>query len=83
MQEDQNEKKYVFLVSDGMTLGYNDADNYFKEAISFAKKSGVNVVGIGTGGESKLYTACFGHDEITRTVLKFIKAYVSVAQADL
>ncbi len=59
------------------------SDDYFKEAISFAKKAGVNVVGIGTGGESKLYTACFEHDEITRTVLKFISAYVSVAQADL
>ncbi len=45
--------------------------------------SGVNVVGIGTGGESKLYTACFEHDEITRTVLNFIRAYVNIAQADL
>ena len=59
------------------------SDDYFKEAISFAKKAGVNVVGIGTGGESKLYSACFGHDEITRTVLNFIRAYVNIAQADL
>jgi len=83
LQQDRNEKKYIFLVSDGKTLGYSDADNYFKEAISYAKKAGVNVVGIGTGGESKLYSACFGHDEITRTVLKFIRAYVNVAQSDL
>ncbi len=59
------------------------SDDYFKEAISFAKKAGVNVVGIGTEGESKLYSSCFEHDEITRTVLKFISAYVKVAQADL
>jgi len=26
------------------------SDDYFKEAISFAKKAGVNVVGIGTEG---------------------------------
>ncbi len=84
LEKDRNEKKYIFLVSDGQTLGYNDADDYFKEAISFAKKSGVNVVGIGiSGGTTKLYSACFGYEEITKSVSKFIHAYVSIAESDL
>ena len=84
LQLDQNEKKYIFLVSDGQTLGYNDADEYFKEAISFAKSVGVNVIGIGIKDNmSKLFTASFAYEEIARTVSKFIRAYIAVAQDQL
>ncbi len=80
LQQDPNEKKYIFLVSDGQTLGYNDADEYFKEAISFAKRCGVNVIGIGIKDNmSKLFTASFAYEEIARTVSKFIRAYIAVA----
>ncbi len=84
LQQDPNEKKYIFLVSDGQTLGYNDADDYFKEAIGFAKKCGVNVIGIGIQDSmSKLFTASFAYEEIARTVSKFIRAYMAVAQDQL
>lgn len=84
LQLDQNEKKYIFLVSDGQTLGYNDADEYFKEAISYAKSVGVNVIGIGIKDNmSKLFTASFAYEEIARTVSKFIRAYIAVAQDQL
>jgi len=84
LQLDQNEKKYIFLVSDGITLGYNDADDYFKEAIAIAKKAGVNVIGIGIqDSRSKLFTASFGYEEIGRTVSKFVRAYIAVAQEQL
>ena len=84
LQQDLNEKKYIFLVSDGQTLGYNDADDYFKEAISFAKSAGVNVVGIGVNdSRSKLFTASFGYEEIGRTVSKFIRAYIAVAEEQM
>ena len=84
LERDQNDRKYIFLVSDGQTLGYDDADKYFKEAINIAKQFGINVIGIGvTGGISKLFTACFGYEEIARTVSKFIRAYTAVAQGEL
>jgi len=84
LQQDQNEKKYIFLVSDGETLGYSDGDEYFKEAIGVAKSAGVNVVGIGVKDSmSKLFTASFGYEEIARTVSKFIRAYISVAEGGL
>jgi len=84
LEMDPNDRKYIFLVTDGVTLGYDDADKYFKEAINTAKLAGINVIGIGvTGGISKLFTACFGYEEIARTVSKFIRAYVTVAQGDL
>ena len=84
LQQDQNEKKYIFLVSDGQTLGYNDAGEYFKEAIAFAKTVGVNVIGIGIKDNmSKLFTASFGYEEIARTVSKFIRAYIAVAEDQL
>ncbi len=84
LQQDPNEKKYIFLVSDGVTLGYNDADTYFKEAIDIAKSAGVNVIGIGIKDtKSKLFTASFGYEEIGRTVSKFIRAYVAVAQNEM
>ena len=84
LQQDPNEKKYIFLVSDGVTLGYNDADTYFKEAIDVAKSAGVNVIGIGIkDSRSKLFTASFGYEEIGRTVSKFIRAYIAVAQEQL
>ncbi|HET6517912.1 MAG TPA: vWA domain-containing protein [Nitrosopumilaceae archaeon] len=84
LAQDQNEKKYIFLVSDGQTLGYNDADDYFKEAIGVAKSAGVNVVGIGVkDSKSKLFTASFGYEEIGRTVSKFIRAYIAVAEEQM
>jgi len=84
LQQDANDKKYIFLVSDGETLGYNDADDYFKEAISFAKTAGINVIGIGIKDtRSKLFTASFGYEEIGRTVSKFIRAYIAVAEEQL
>ncbi len=84
LELDRNERKYIFLVSDGKTLGYNDADKYFSEAISSAQSAGVNVIGIGIpAGTSKLYSACVGYEQIANTISQFIRAYVSVAQNDL
>ncbi len=84
LQQDNNEKKYIFLVSDGQTLGYNDADNYFKEAVNYAKSAGVSVIGIGIQDNmSKLFTTSFAYEEIARTVSKFIRAYIAVAQDQL
>jgi hypothetical protein len=84
LAQDPNEKKYIFLVSDGQTLGYNDANDYFKDAIDVAKRVGVNVIGIGVkDSRSKLFTACFGYEEIGRTVSKFIRAYIAVAQEQM
>ncbi|MFB3096151.1 MAG: vWA domain-containing protein [Nitrosopumilaceae archaeon] len=81
---DDNEKKYIFLVSDGLTLGYDDADNYFQEAVRTAKNYGINVIGIGvTGSTSKLFSACFGYEEVATTVSKFIRAYTAVVQGAL
>ena len=84
LQSDSTEKKYIFLVSDGQSLGYDDADKYFKEAINTARNCGISVIGIGvTGSTSKLFTASFGYEEIARTVSKFIRAYIAVVQGEL
>jgi len=84
LQLDDTARKYIFLVSDGQTLGYDDADKYFKDAINTARNFGINVIGIGvTGGTSKLFTASFGYEEIARTVSKFIRAYIAVVQGEL
>ena len=84
LQQDQNEKKYIFLVSDGQTLGYDGADEYFKEAIQLARRSDINVIGIGVKDSmSKLFTSCFSYEEIARTVSKFIRAYIAVAQEQM
>ena len=84
LAQDQDEKKYIFLVSDGQTLGYNDADDYFKQAINVAKSAGVNVIGIGVNdNRSKLFTASFGYEEIGKTVSKFIRSYIAVAEEQM
>lgn len=81
---DSTEKKFIFVISDGKSLGYDEIDESFKIAIKEARQSGINVIGIGVPeGISKLFTLSMPHENLKKTVAKFINAYVEIAQSGM
>ncbi len=78
------ERKYLIIITDGKSLGYSEIDKNFKESLAFAKKSGINIIGIGVPeGITKLFSATINDDDLRKTVAKFINSYSLLAQASM
>lgn len=81
LEDDVNERRYLFLITDGYMMGYHEIDEEFQSAVNLASRAGVNVIAIGVpDGMSKYFTVSFPHTEIRKTVANFVRAYTSVAQ---
>ena len=81
LEDDVNERRYLFLITDGYSMGYNEVDQEFQSAVKLAARAGINVIAIGVpDGMSKYFTISFPHIEVRKTVSKFIAAYTSLAQ---
>lgn len=84
LENDQNDRKYIFLITDGKALGYDSIDENLKKALKFAQAQGISVIGIGVPeGISKFFTLTFPFGEIKKSVAKFIRAYITVAETGL
>jgi len=78
------ERRYIFLITDGQSVGTLDADKKMKEAILEARKKGVSVIAIGVEeGNSKIYSMSMPYDGLKKTIAKFLNAYSLIAEADL
>lgn len=81
LEDDINERRYLFLITDGYSAGYHEIDQEFQSAIKLASRAGINVIAIGVpDGMSKYFTISFPHIEVRKTVANFINAYSSLAQ---
>jgi len=81
LEDDVNERRYLFLITDGYSMGYNEIDQEFQSAVKLAARAGINVIAIGVpDGMSKYFSISFPHLEVRKTVSKFIAAYTSLAQ---
>ena len=81
LEDDINERRYLFLITDGYSMGYHQINEEFQSAIKLAKRAGINVVGVGVpDGMSRYFTISFPHTEVRKTVSKFIGAYSTLAQ---
>ena len=81
LEDDVNERRYLFLITDGVSMGYHQINEEFQSAVKMASKAGINVVAIGVpDGMSKYFTISFPHTEVRKTVAKFVNAYSSIAQ---
>jgi len=78
------ERRYIFLITDGQSVGTLDADKKMQEAILEARKKGVSVIAIGVEeGNSKIYSMSMPYDGLKKTIAKFLNAYSLIAEADL
>ncbi len=84
LEDDVNERRYLFLITDGYSMGYYEINKEFLSAIKLASRAGVNLIAIGVpDGMSKHFTISIPHLEVRKTVSKFIGAYTSLAQQAL
>jgi len=83
LMEDNNQRKFIFLITDGKSLGYDKVDKKLESALNFAQENGVKVVGIGIPDEIKKYfSASFDDSDTRKAVANFINSYVSVINRD-
>ncbi len=81
LEDDINERRYLFLITDGYSMGYHEIDEEFQSAVKLASRAGINVIAIGVpDGMSKYFTLSFPHTDVRKTVANFIRAYSSIAQ---
>lgn len=77
----QSAHKYLIIVSDGKSLGSDDADDEFLSALQRAKKQKINLIGIGTPPNLKRsFTFTVDYTDTKRSVKKFIDSYSSLVQ---
>jgi len=78
------ERKYIFLITDGQSVGTLDAEKKMQDAVIDARKKGISVVAIGvTDRSSKIYSMCMPYDGLKKTVVRFLNAYTALAGEDL
>ena len=78
------ERRYIFLITDGQSVGTLDADKKMQEAILEARKKGISIIAIGVEeGNSKIYSMAMPYDGLKKTVAKFLNAYSLIAGNDL
>jgi len=78
------ERRYIFLITDGQSVGTLDADKKMQEAILEARKKGISIIAIGVEeGNSKIYSMAMPYDGLKKTVAKFLNAYSLIAGGDL
>lgn len=80
MAQAASEKKFIFIITDASATGYDKADEKFQEAVINARKSGINVIGIGIPDlKAKCFTASIPYTSIRKTLANFINSYMEVA----
>jgi hypothetical protein len=78
------ERRYIFLITDGQSVGTLGAEKKMQEAILEARKKGISIIAIGVEeGNSKIYSMAMPYDGLKKTVAKFLNAYSLIAEADL
>jgi len=82
--DNQTEKKYLIIITDGMSMGYTDIDKKLKESIKQARNSGINIIGIGVpDGITKYFSATINEDALRKSVSKFIDSYTALASSQM
>ncbi len=78
------ERRYIFLITDGQSVGTLGAEKKMQEAILEARKKGISIIAIGVEeGNSKIYSMAMPYDGLKKTVAKFLNAYSLIAGDDL
>lgn len=80
-KDKESAHKYLILISDGHALGYNNIDEDFKKSLLNARRSSVNVIGIGVPKNmSRYFSFIINSDDPKKSVDKFMSAYSYLTQ---
>ena len=84
LEQDNVERKYIFIITDGQALGTHAADEKMQEAIIAARKQGISVIGIGAQEKNtQIYSMSMPYEGLRKTIAKFLGAYTSLAEDGL
>ncbi len=73
--------KYLIVISDGRSLGSDESDHEFKNALLRARKQKIHLIGIGTPHNmDKLFAFTVNYTDTKKSVKKFIDSYMSFVQ---
>ena len=73
--------KYLIIVSDGKSLGSDEAENEFLRSLQRARKHRINLIGIGTPQNIKQpFAFTIDYTDTKKSVKKFIDSYSLLVQ---
>ncbi|MFY9301202.1 MAG: vWA domain-containing protein [Candidatus Nitrosotenuis sp.] len=84
LDKSSTERKYLFVITDGLSLGYDKIDKSLEDAIHHASRKNINVVGIGIPKyKPNYFSLSVPYDEMRKLVSKFISMYTQIATSSL
>jgi len=82
VRDQKTAHKYLIIITDCKSLGYNNIDENFKRAIQYAHLHGVNVIGIGIPGNLvKFFTFAVDGEDLKKSVKKFFNFYAELVES--
>lgn len=80
--DNKSANKYLIIVSDGKSLGSDEADNEFLKSLQRARKHRINLIGIGTPKNiQKPFAFTIDYTDTKKSVKKFIDSYSTLVQS--
>jgi Mg-chelatase subunit ChlD len=80
--DNKSTNKYLIIVSDGKSLGSDEAENEFLRSLQRARKHRINLIGIGTPQNIKQpFAFTIDYTDTKKSVKKFIDSYSLLAQS--
>jgi Mg-chelatase subunit ChlD len=84
LSQGDTERKYLFVITDGLSLGYDKIDKSLQDAICQASRRNINVVGIGMPQHRPTYfSLSVPYDGMRKMVSRFISTYTQIATGSL
>jgi len=84
LSRSDSERRYLFVITDGLSLGYDKIDKSLEDAIYQASRKNINVIGIGIPQHKPTYFSLFvPYDSMRKMVSRFISTYTQIATASL
>jgi hypothetical protein len=84
LSQSNTEKKYIFVITDGLSLGYDKIDKSLEDSISQASRENINLVGIGVPQyKPTFFTLSIPYDSMRKMVSRFISTYMQIATSSL
>ena len=84
LEKESIDRRYIFLITDGQSLGTYNADKKMEEAVESARKKGISIVAIGMPqGITKIFSMCVPYEGLRKTVAMFLNTYTTLAGVDM
>ena len=80
-RDTESQRKYLILISDGKSFGYDDIDDDFKKSLQSARKRNINLIGVGIPKNlAKHFSIAINGDDPGKSLERFMGAYTRLTQ---